>query len=383
MFEDERALMLDEDATMLLEDELVMVVDEEAVVALDDELLVDLLLLSLQALALDEALLVIVVVKPVTEHPVVVTVVVGEHFVVEIVELPNMLVVGLQTTVTLSAVVDEHADEELDDELDELLEVSVLVSLDEEDLSSSSSVRSSAVEVRVEMMPSIPSTSFPSTSWVTFSKSSPMQVNVLTNPSMKPKMPLFFLEPQPDVDDLPPRSEITVSISVLTSSTLLSVSVLSEVGLDFQELRMGMRAKTSEETEDALDEASVPERVVVTGGRVIGAEAPSPMMFTVRVIPDSTTVEVTMLGVPTMTHRVDELLPRVLPDDVLLEPPVGESLVTNLVKEELGIPGEEGLTGVTDEELLLVLIMLLDVPELVELAKTMELEEPIDLEELV
>jgi hypothetical protein len=156
----------------------------------------------------------------------------------------------LQTTVTLSAVVDEHADEELDEVLDV-----------EEDLlsSSSSSVSSSAVEVRVVKVPSIPSTSSASTSVVTSPRSSLRQVNLLTKSSAKPKMPLFFLEPQPDEDEPPPRSEITPSISDLTPSTLFSVSVLSDVGLDFQELRMGIRAKTSEETEDALEVASVSE----------------------------------------------------------------------------------------------------------------------------
>jgi hypothetical protein len=131
-------------------------------------------------------------------------------------------------------------------------------------------------------------------------------------------MPLFLLEPQPEVDDPPPRSEITSSISDLTPSTLFSVSVLSDVGLDFQELRIGIRAKTSEETEDALEVASVSERVVVTGGRVIGVEVPSTIMSTVRVVPDSTTVEVIILGVPTTAFGVDVLPLRLLPEDTLV-----------------------------------------------------------------
>jgi hypothetical protein len=42
-------------------------------------------------LAVVDAELEIVVVKPVTEHPVVVTVVVGEHVVVEMVEVPYVV----------------------------------------------------------------------------------------------------------------------------------------------------------------------------------------------------------------------------------------------------------------------------------------------------
>jgi hypothetical protein len=46
-----------------------------------------------------------------------------------------------------------------------------------------------------------------------------------------------------------------------------------------------------------------------------------------------------------------------------------EALVADLIKEELELPDEEGLSGTTDEELLLVLIMLLEVPDLMELAE--------------
>lgn len=92
-------------------------------------------------------------------------------------------------------------------------------------------------------------------------------------------------------------------------------------------------------------------------------------MSTVRVVPDSTTVEVIILGVPTTALGVDELPLRLLPEDTLVKSPVAEALVDDLIKEELGLPDEEGLSGATDEELLLVLIMLLEVPDLVELAE--------------
>lgn len=134
---------------------------------------------------------------------------------------------------------------------------------------------------------------------VTWVKSSAIHVSALMALPIKSKRPLFFfffeLQDEDD-EELPPRLEIIVSTSFLTFSTEFNVLFLRDSVSDFQELRIGMRAMISEETDDTLDVARAPVIVVVAGGRVIGVADPSMIIGTVLVTPFWTTVEVTTLG---------------------------------------------------------------------------------------
>ena len=172
-------------------------------------------------------------------------------------ELPTVVTVGEQSTVTLKAVcvvVQEDSDEleELDDdsELDELES-----EFDELELLSSS-VRSSVSDVRSSSASSTASTSSELMLSVMLSKSSSMQDSLLMTSPIAPSNPLFiFLEPHPEDEESPPRSEMRSSMSLLTGLILSSVSSLRGSGFFFHELIAPIRSTISEETEDTLEVA--------------------------------------------------------------------------------------------------------------------------------
>ena len=232
-----------------------------------------------------------VVVNPVTEQPLAVTVVKGEQVVVETVEPLVLNKVGTHCTVTCNAVFEDmHDDNDDDDD-----RVKVLVDESEFELvlelllSSSSSVRSSFSDVKSSKKSSIALTLTSSALmlFVMLFRSSSIQDNLLMISPIVPSKPLFFFEPHPKEDESAPRLEIRSSISLLIGLILLRVSDLSNVGFAFQELIIGIRPASSDDTEDTLDVAWEPAKVVVTGGRVIGDEYNPPLMTgTVSVLPD-------------------------------------------------------------------------------------------------
>jgi hypothetical protein len=216
--------------------------------------------------------------------------------VVETREESDVISVGMQITVTCSAVSSVHV-------LSEVL-VSELASELLWELLSSSSVRSSVSEVIVETRPSTPVMSSTLMLPVMSSKLWPIHDKVLIMSPMAPKRPLLLLELHPE-DESPPRSEITDSTSLMTSSTLLRVSVLSPVGSAFQELMKGMRAMISEDTEDTLEVAATPVTVVVAGGTVIVSDDPGAVVAAVVVVPESTVVEVGAVVAPGVVSEED------------------------------------------------------------------------------
>lgn len=196
-------------------------------------------------------------------------------------ELPTVVIVGEQSTVTSRAVcvVVQEDSEELD-ELDDESEFDELESEFDELELLSSSVRSSVSDVRSSSASSMPSTLSELMLSVMSSKSSSMQDNLLMTSPIAPSKPLFiFLEPHPEDEESPPRSEMRSSISLLTGLILSSVSSLRGSGFFFQELIAPIKTTTSEETEDTLEVACWLAMVVVTGGRVIGDEYDPPEMI--------------------------------------------------------------------------------------------------------
>lgn len=138
-----------------------------------------------------------------------------------------------------------------------------------------------------------------------FSRSLLIQVKEFTILPMKERKPCFF-DLHPEEDYLPLRLQIRSSISPRIPVIFLRVPILSPVWFAFQELIMGIRIAILEETEEMLDVAWAEARVVMTGGRVIGTVSELPTMTgTVRLMPDSTTTVLTMLGVPNATLVID------------------------------------------------------------------------------
>jgi len=248
-----------------------------------------------------------VVVNPVTEQPLAVTVVKGEQVVVSVVEPLVLKEVGTHCTVTCSAVFEDVHDDDDDDEL-----FSVFVDVSEFDLLLdllSSLVRSLFSDVKSTRKLSIATTSSALMLSVILPRSSSIQDNLFMILPIVPSKPLFPFEPHPEDDEPPPRLEMRSSTSLLTGLILLRVSDLSNVGFAFQELIIGIKPASSEDTEETLDVAWALARVVVIGGRVIGDEYdPPPMTGTVSVLPDWTIVAVVIEGAPIVTLGRDELL---------------------------------------------------------------------------
>ena len=245
-----------------------------------------------------------VVVNPVTEQPLAVTVVTGEQVVVDTMEPLVLKEVGTHCTVTCNTVFEAmHDDADDDGELCKVLvDESEFESLLELLSSSSSLVRSLFSDVKSSKESSMASTSSELMLFVMLSRSSSIQDNVFTISSNAPSKPLFLFEPHPDEDETPPRSEMRSSTSSLTGLILLRVSDLSNVGFAFQELMIGIRPASSEDTEETLDVAWELARVVVIGGRVIGDEYDPPLMTgTVSVVPDCMIVTATIEGAPNVT----------------------------------------------------------------------------------
>ena len=216
-----------------------------------------------------------VVVNPVTEQPLVVTVVDGEHMVVVVVvgnvEPMTVIVEGVHNTVTCSAVSVAVHDDDLASELaaevvaevvaEFLLDVfEVMIDWTEYVfwlalLLSLSSVRSSFCNTRLSRIGSIPSTSLAPTISVMSSRFSSMQDNASTTSLKGSSRPLLTcsraMHGLGEVS--PPRSEIRSLTSLLMSSILLSVSVLSDVGFAFQELMTGIKPEIWEDTEETAD----------------------------------------------------------------------------------------------------------------------------------
>ena len=229
-----------------------------------------------------------VIVVPVTEQPLAMTVVEGEQAVVRTVTPPVWNDVGTHSTVTWNAVFKDAQDEDDDGNGEEGELVSILVDEPESELVLevlSSSVRSSVSVLKLFRESLTPSRSSILMLSVMLSRSSPIQDKLLTIPLIVPIKPLFLLEPHPEKEESGPKLEMRSSTSFLTDLTLVRVSDLSEVGFAFQELMTGTRPASSEDTEDTLDVASELAMVVVIGGRVIGDEYdPSVITDTVSVL---------------------------------------------------------------------------------------------------
>ena len=76
-------------------------------------------------------------------------------------------------------------------------------------------------------------------------------------------------------------------MSLLTGPILSRVSDLRDDGFVFQDLIIGIRPATPEDTEDTLDVAWELAIVVIIGGRVIADEYNPPLMTgTISVMPD-------------------------------------------------------------------------------------------------
>ena len=211
--------------------------------------------------ALDDAELVTVTVVPVTEHPRVVVVVVGEQVVVENVDPPEVVVVGTHKTVTCNAVSVDVQDKDeldlvfLDMPVDESEFVFVFVFVFEM-FSSPSTIRFSFSDLRSSKVPSILSTSPAFTLSVMLSKFLSMHDNVFTKLLKTPNDSLFsFFEPHGMDDESLPRSEMRASTSLLIPFTLFRVSVFSGVGCAFQELTTGIRPRIRDDTENTADVA--------------------------------------------------------------------------------------------------------------------------------
>lgn len=158
---------------------------------------------------------ILVVVSPVTEQPLAVIVVKGEHVVVEIVVPLEMIEVGTHRTVTCNAVfVDLQNDEELAEVLPELLS-GVLAEVAESDclslldcLSSVSSLRLSISDVRLPIVLSIPlispaliSSSALSNSLLTHDNVFTISLTPWVTMPSGPPSPLFFFEPHGEGED--------------------------------------------------------------------------------------------------------------------------------------------------------------------------------------
>jgi hypothetical protein len=217
-----------------------------------------------------EVELVTVAVEPVTEQPLVVIVVEGEHVVVERMEPRVLKIVGTHKTVTRNAVL--AAVHEDDEDLELLFEDEVFELLFEDDafellfvrsdfellfdeLLSLGSERLSFSDVRSSKAVSIPVTSSETMLFLILFRSSSIQTKELTISPRKPNRPLFLFEPHPEGDESPPKLVIRFSTSFSRPLTLERVPSLSGVGFAFQELMIGMRPTSSEDTEDALDVA--------------------------------------------------------------------------------------------------------------------------------
>lgn len=90
---------------------------------------------------------------------------------------------------------------------------------------------------------------------IILSKPSPIQDKVLTGSVIGLDILLLFLSLQGLEDEPLPKLERTLSTSPLIPLTLLRVSVLSGIGFAFKELILGIKARISEVTKDAADDA--------------------------------------------------------------------------------------------------------------------------------
>ena len=133
-------------------------------------------------------------------------------------------------------------------------------------------------------------------------RSPAIQDNPCTISPIAPSKPLFLFDPHAEEDNPPPRSDIRPSTSLLTGPILSRVFVLSEDGFAFQDLIIGIRPATSEDTEDTLDVAWELAIVVTIGGRVIGDGYDPPLMTgAVSVVPDCMIITGAIEGVPNVT----------------------------------------------------------------------------------
>ncbi len=229
-----------------------------------------------------------VVVNAVAEQPLAVTVVKGEQVVVEIVEPLVLIEVGTHCIVTCNAVFEDMHDDTDEDDGDDDDEVPT----DEPEFESLlwsllSLVSLSFSDVKSSKELPIESTLSPLILWVMLSRCSSMQDNPLTISLIAPSAPLFLLAPHPEEVEPPPKPEMRSSTSFLTGLILPRVSDLSGVGFAFQDLMIGIRPASSEDTDSTLDVAWELASVVVVGGRVIGTEYDPPLIIgTIPVLPD-------------------------------------------------------------------------------------------------